>query len=86
MEGEEVGKGRVIVKTMTGECLREMKLLSSLNDPNVARTLGVCTAENPPWAVLEHPAELGDLYQLLRTNPNLKWVPIGKFITHLCID
>ena len=72
MEGEEVGRGRVVVKTMTGECLREMKLLSSLNDPNVARTLGVCSAETPPWTIQEYPAELGDLSQLLHANPNLK--------------
>ncbi|KAF6201840.1 hypothetical protein GE061_004235 [Apolygus lucorum] len=73
MEGEEVGRGRVLVKTMSGECLREMKLLSSLNDPNVARTLGVCSAETPPWTVQEYPAELGDLSQLLHANPNLKY-------------
>lgn len=72
MDGEEVGRGRVVAKTMPGESLREMKLLSSLNDPNIVRTLGVVSAESPPWAILEYPAELGDLHQLFRTNPNLK--------------
>ncbi|XP_073975593.1 discoidin domain-containing receptor 2-like isoform X2 [Rhodnius prolixus] len=72
MEGEEVGKGKVVVKTMRGDCIREMKLLSSLNDQNVVRTIGVCTAEQPPWAILEYPADLGNLEQLLTTNETLK--------------
>ncbi|XP_024085366.1 discoidin domain-containing receptor 2-like isoform X1 [Cimex lectularius] len=73
MDGEEVGKGHVFVKTMQEECIREIKLLSSLNDQNVVRTLGVCTAEQPPWAVMEFPSELGDLAHLLTSNENLKY-------------
>lgn len=72
MEGEEVGKGRVLVKSIRGECVREAKLLSSLNDQNVVRTLGVCTSEQPPWVVTEFPAELGDLHHLLATNDSIK--------------
>ncbi|XP_014291847.1 discoidin domain-containing receptor 2 [Halyomorpha halys] len=73
MDGEEVGKGRVLVKSMRGECVREAKLLSSLNDQNVVRTLGVCTSEQPPWVVTEFPAELGDLHHLLVNNDSIKY-------------
>lgn len=72
MEGEEVGKGRVLAKSIRSECVREAKLLSSLNDQNVVRTLGVCTSEQPPWVITEFPAELGDLNHLLATNDSIK--------------
>ncbi|KAL1117281.1 hypothetical protein AAG570_004607 [Ranatra chinensis] len=72
-DGGEVGKSRVAVRTMRGDCIREIRLLSSLNDQNIVRTAGVCTAEQPPWAVMEFPAELGDLAQLLSTNDSIKY-------------
>lgn len=57
---------------MRGNCVRELRLLCSLNDPNIVRTLGVCTAEQPPWAVFEFPAHLGDLVQLLNSEHTFK--------------
>ena len=50
--------------------LEEIRLLSSLNDPNVAQVLGVCTEEEPYSVVLEF-LELGDLCQFLRQNDTL---------------
>ena len=47
------------------DALREVRFLASLNDPNVVRVLGVCTAEQPPWTVLEYP-EMGDLAHYLQ--------------------
>ncbi|XP_039286881.1 discoidin domain-containing receptor tyrosine kinase B [Nilaparvata lugens] len=66
VEGE-----RVCVRSMRGNCVRELRLLCGLNDPNIVRTLGVCTAEQPPWAVFEFPADLGDLVQLLNSQHSL---------------
>jgi discoidin domain receptor family protein 2 len=47
------------------DALREVRFLASLSDPNVVRVLGVCTAEQPPWTVLEYP-EMGDLAHYLQ--------------------
>lgn len=47
------------------EALREMRFLASLSDPNVVRVLGVCTAEQPPWTVMEYP-DMGDLAHYLQ--------------------
>lgn len=69
LDGRE---GQVAVRSMNGDCVRELRFLCSLSDSNVVRTLGVCTAEKPPWAVMEYPAELGDLVHLLKTNSNTK--------------
>ncbi|XP_059473553.1 discoidin domain-containing receptor 2-like isoform X2 [Neocloeon triangulifer] len=45
--------------------LREIRFLSSLQDNNVVRMLGVVTSEHPHWTVLEYP-ELGDLAHFLQ--------------------
>ncbi|XP_069672630.1 discoidin domain-containing receptor 2-like isoform X2 [Periplaneta americana] len=68
------------------DALREVRFLASLSDPNVVRVLGVCTAEQPPWTVLEYP-DMGDLahylqYRVPMTNSirpaaNLQAVSIG---------
>ncbi|PSN56057.1 hypothetical protein C0J52_11814 [Blattella germanica] len=47
------------------DALREVRFLASLSDPNVVRVLGVCTAEQPPWTVLEYP-DMGDLAHYLQ--------------------
>jgi discoidin domain receptor family protein 2 len=47
------------------EALREMRFLASLSDPNIVRVLGVCTAEQPPWTVMEYP-DMGDLAHYLQ--------------------
>nr|CAD7398615.1 unnamed protein product [Timema poppensis] len=64
--------GRMVaVRTTThktpdaGDALREVRFLASLSDPNVARVLGVCTAEQPPWVVIEYP-DMGDLAHYLQ--------------------
>lgn len=68
LEGREEN---VAVRTVRGDCVRELKFLCALNDANIVRTLGVCTAENPPWAVIEYPAQHGDLAQLLNINNSI---------------
>ncbi|CAL7940309.1 unnamed protein product [Xylocopa violacea] len=45
--------------------MREVRFLSSLSDANVARILGVCTAEPVPWTIIEY-TELGDLAHYLQ--------------------
>jgi len=47
------------------DALREIRFLAGLSDPNVVRVLGVCTAEQPPWTVLEYP-DMGDLAHYLQ--------------------
>ncbi|KAJ8948705.1 hypothetical protein NQ318_017873, partial [Aromia moschata] len=47
------------------ESLREVRFLAGLSDANVCRVLGVCTAEQPPWTVVEY-GEMGDLAQYLQ--------------------
>ncbi|XP_017777041.1 PREDICTED: discoidin domain-containing receptor 2-like [Nicrophorus vespilloides] len=47
------------------ESLREVRFLASLSDPNICRVLGVCTAEYPPWTIIEY-GEMGDLAQYLQ--------------------
>ncbi|XP_015586298.1 discoidin domain-containing receptor 2 isoform X2 [Cephus cinctus] len=49
----------------TADVMRELRFLSCLSDPNVARILGVCTAEPAPWTILEY-TELGDLAHYLQ--------------------
>jgi len=50
--------------------LEEVRLLSSLTDPNVTNVLGVC-CENEPHSVVLEFLELGDLCQFLRQNDTL---------------
>lgn len=47
------------------EALREMRFLAGLSDVNVCRVLGVVTAEQPPWMVIEY-GDMGDLAQYLK--------------------
>lgn len=47
------------------ESLREVRFLASLSDPNICRVLGVCTAEQPPWTVIEY-GDMGNLTQYLQ--------------------
>lgn len=47
------------------DALREIRFLAGLSDPNVVRVLGVCTAEQPPWTILEYP-DMGDLAHYLQ--------------------
>ncbi|XP_029660186.1 discoidin domain-containing receptor 2-like [Formica exsecta] len=49
----------------TAEQMREVRFLSCLSDPNVARVLGVCTVEPVPWTIIEY-TELGDLAHYLQ--------------------
>ncbi|XP_043526994.1 discoidin domain-containing receptor 2-like isoform X1 [Frieseomelitta varia] len=49
----------------TTDQIREVRFLSSLSDPNVARILGVCTVEPVPWTIIEY-TELGDLAHYLQ--------------------
>ncbi|KZC08448.1 Discoidin domain-containing receptor 2 [Dufourea novaeangliae] len=45
--------------------IREVRFLSCLSDPNVARILGVCSVEPVPWTIIEY-TELGDLAHYLQ--------------------
>lgn len=47
------------------ESLREVRFLASLSDPNICRILGICTAEQPTWTVIEY-GDMGDLAQYLQ--------------------
>ncbi|XP_003702398.2 discoidin domain-containing receptor 2 isoform X1 [Megachile rotundata] len=47
------------------EQMREVRFLSSLSDPNMARILGVCTMDPVPWTIIEY-TELGDLAHYLQ--------------------
>lgn len=49
----------------TTDQIREVRFLSSLSDPNVARILGVCAVEPVPWTIIEY-TELGDLAHYLQ--------------------
>jgi len=49
----------------TVDRMREVRFLSCLSDPNVARILGVCTVEPVPWTIIEY-TELGDLAHYLQ--------------------
>ncbi|XP_046671371.1 discoidin domain-containing receptor tyrosine kinase B-like [Homalodisca vitripennis] len=66
-------KERVAVRTMRGDSHRELRFLSSLSDTNIVRTIGVCTAESPPWLITEYCCDLGDLVQLLHSSSSLKY-------------
>nr|CAI5859950.1 unnamed protein product [Callosobruchus analis] len=47
------------------ETLREVRFLAGLSDPNICQVLGICSAEQPPWTVLEY-GDVGDLAQYLQ--------------------
>ncbi|XP_020282480.1 discoidin domain-containing receptor 2-like isoform X2 [Pseudomyrmex gracilis] len=49
----------------TVDQMREVRFLSCLSDPNVARILGVCNVEPVPWTIIEY-TELGDLAHYLQ--------------------
>lgn len=49
----------------TTDQMREVRFLSCLSDPNVARILGVCAVEPVPWTIIEY-TELGDLAHYLQ--------------------
>ncbi|XP_063234140.1 discoidin domain-containing receptor 2-like [Bacillus rossius redtenbacheri] len=48
-----------------GALLREARFLAGLRDPNVARVLGLCADERPPWTVTEY-CDMGDLAHFLQ--------------------
>lgn len=64
--------GRIAVKTCKGDMMREIRLLTALQDQNLVRVFGVCTAEQPPWLIMEYPAEYGDILFLLQNRTNIK--------------
>ncbi|XP_043286300.1 discoidin domain-containing receptor 2-like [Venturia canescens] len=51
----------------TSETMREVRFLSCLSDPNIARILGICNAteSSPCWTIMEY-TELGDLAHYLQ--------------------
>lgn len=64
--------------------LRESRLVSSIQHPNVVRLLGVCTVDQPYCTILEH-SRLGNLYTYLNTNCNpesdsFTTVPFNKLL------
>ncbi|XP_065225267.1 discoidin domain-containing receptor 2-like isoform X2 [Planococcus citri] len=65
--------GRIAVKTCKGDMMREIRLLTALQDQNLVRVFGVCTAEQPPWLITEYPAEYGDILFLLQNRTNIKY-------------
>ncbi|XP_049818971.1 epithelial discoidin domain-containing receptor 1-like [Aethina tumida] len=46
---------------------RDVRILSALEDPNIARVLGMCSQDEPICAVMEY-LDHGDLYQFLKTH------------------
>ncbi|XP_075229371.1 discoidin domain-containing receptor 2-like isoform X2 [Lycorma delicatula] len=80
-EGE--GQVQVCARTLKPECIRELRLMAGLSDPNVVHTLGICTEKEPPWAIMEYPAELGDLVQVLHNNQSLKYSCLMFIITQI---
>uniref|UniRef100_A0A8D9E2R6 Discoidin domain-containing receptor 2 n=1 Tax=Cacopsylla melanoneura TaxID=428564 RepID=A0A8D9E2R6_9HEMI len=72
-EDIELPTEKVAVRTCRGDSLREIRFLSSLQDPNLVSILGVCTGEQPPWLIMEYPAQLGDLVQHLNSTDNLTY-------------
>lgn len=53
------------------ESLREVRFLAGLSDPNICKILGICTAEQPPWTIIEY-GDMGDLAQYLQFISNKK--------------
>lgn len=46
---------------------RDIRILAALEDPNIARVLGMCSNEEPLCVVMEY-LEHGDLCQFLKTH------------------
>ncbi|XP_046412192.1 discoidin domain-containing receptor 2-like isoform X1 [Neodiprion fabricii] len=63
------GVGKLVVARVPpiggDEALREVKFLSNLVDPNLARVFGVCAGDPAPWTIMEY-TELGDLAHYLQ--------------------
>lgn len=62
--------------------MREIRLLTALQDQNLIRVFGVCTAEQPPWLIMEYTAEYGDILFLLQNRSNIKLV-MYLHVSHL---
>ncbi|XP_039286233.1 discoidin domain-containing receptor 2-like [Nilaparvata lugens] len=86
-ETEEVDDEKTVhvyARSQRPECIRELRMMAGLSDPNIVRVLGLCTEQHPPWAVLEHPADLGDLVQVLHNNCHtLKYSCLMFMITQI---
>ncbi|KAG8142062.1 hypothetical protein E2320_006693 [Naja naja] len=53
-----------VTKTARNDFLKEIKIMSRLNDPNIIRLLGVCVKDDPLCMITEY-MENGDLHQFL---------------------
>lgn len=71
---ELCSSGRIAARTCKGDMMREIRLLTALQDTNLIRVFGVCTAEQPPWLIMEYAAEYGDILFLLQNRSNIKLV------------
>lgn len=68
METSDKELQTVIVRTMKGGCLHELRFLSCLSNKNIILTLGVCTTETPYLTIMEYTMEFGDLVEVLNTS------------------
>ncbi|XP_063224924.1 discoidin domain-containing receptor 2-like [Bacillus rossius redtenbacheri] len=65
-EGGRVVAARIPAATADGAAVaREARFLAALADPHVARVLGLCADERPPWVLAEH-CDMGDLAHFLQ--------------------
>lgn len=78
---ELCGSGRIAARTCKGDMMREIRLLTALQDTNLIRVFGVCTAEQPPWLIMEYAAEYGDILFLLQNRSNIKLVDTGSSLS-----
>jgi len=62
---------RIFLKFLRLDFLEEIRLLSSLKDPNIAQVLGTGTTEADAFFVVLEFLEMGDLCQFLRENDAL---------------
>ena len=51
--------------SLRSEFIKEIRLLSVLEDPNISRVLGMCSGQEPYFVAMEY-LEHGDLNQFLR--------------------
>ncbi|KAL3275329.1 hypothetical protein HHI36_020096 [Cryptolaemus montrouzieri] len=67
---------------------RDVRILAALEDPNIARVLGVCTQEDPMCVIFEY-LDHGDLCQFLKTHVSSEHGntnPYGaKSLSHSCL-
>lgn len=67
---------------------RDVRILSALEDPNIARVLGICSQEDPLCVVMEY-LDHGDLCQFLKshvTTESSNTVPYGvKSLSFNCL-